>query len=66
MAWQKTKILLVSVENITLEDGSTKKIMHRYVVNKSKGKGKQATKLAIKKYNPRLRKHVVYNETKYK
>jgi ribosomal protein L33 len=64
MAWQKNKILLISVEN---DEKTGKKIAHRYVVNKSKGKGKpQQSKLALKKYNPILRKHVVYTESKYK
>ncbi len=65
MAWQKTKILLISVET---DESTGKKVIHRYVVNKSKGKGKnqQSAKLAIKKYNPILRKHVVYTESKYK
>jgi ribosomal protein L33 len=59
----KNKILLISTE--TLPDG--KKVVHRYIKRKSKGKGKPvAGKLALKKYNPVLRKHVVYNETKYK
>jgi ribosomal protein L33 len=65
MAWQKTKILLTSTE----VDSTGKKIFHRYVVKKSKAKGKavgQPTKLTLKKYNPMLRKHVVYTETKYK
>jgi ribosomal protein L33 len=66
MAWQKTKILLVNTDT----DATTgKKVMHRYVVRKSKGKAKnvgQPTKLKLKKYNPFLRKHVEYSETKYK
>lgn len=63
MAWQKNKILLINVE--TNDDG--KKVIHRYVKSKSKGKGKPALeKLSLKKYNPILRKHVVYNESKYK
>lgn len=63
MAWQKNKILLISIET----DASGKKVSHRYVVNKSKGKGKpQQGKLTLKKFNPILRKHVVYTETKYK
>lgn len=64
MAWQKTKIILSSVEKD--EDG--KKVHHRYVVTKSKGAGKPNTgeKLKLKKYNPVLRKHVEYTETKYK
>lgn len=64
MAWQKNKILLISVEN---DEKTGKKVTHRYVVNKSKGKGKpQQSKLSLKKYNPILRKHVVYTESKYK
>lgn len=68
MAWQKNKILLVSVETITLEDGTSKKVYHRYVIRKSKGKGKPGSKLALKKYNPHplVRKHVLYKEVKYK
>ena len=66
MAWQKNKILLVSVESIVLEDGTSKKVYHRYVVRKSKGKGKPGSKLALKKYNPILRKRVIYKEIKYK
>jgi ribosomal protein L33 len=67
MAWQKNKILLISVENITDENGKTKKVYHRYLINKSKGKGKpNPGKMSIKKYNPLLKKHVVYTETKYK
>jgi ribosomal protein L33 len=66
MAWQKNKILLVSVEEMTLADGTTKKVYHRYVVNKSKAKGKPIKKLELKRYNPILRKHVIYKETKYK
>lgn len=60
---QKNKILLISVE--TDKDG--KKIVHRYIKNKSKGKNNpQATKLKLRKYNPILRKHVEYTESKYK
>lgn len=67
MAWQKTKVLLISVEEQQQNDGSTKKVYHRYVVRKSKGGvTKQTQKLALKKYNPILRKHVVYKEAKYK
>lgn len=67
MAWQKNKILLVNTEEVKLEDGTTKKVYHRYVVKKSKGgQNTQAKKLKLKKYNPILRKHVVYTETKYK
>ena len=64
MAWQKNKILLISVET---DEKTGKKVVHRYVVNKSKGKGKpQQGKLSIKKFNPILRKHVIYTESKYK
>jgi ribosomal protein L33 len=64
MAWQKNKILLISVET---DDKTGKKTVHRYVVSKSKGKGKpQQGKLALRKYNPILRKHVTYTESKYK
>lgn len=67
MAWQKNKILLISVETITDKDGVAKKVYHRYLVNKSKGKGKpNPGKMSIKKYNPVLKRHTVYNETKYK
>jgi ribosomal protein L33 len=67
MAWQKNKVLLVNTEEVTKEDGSVKKVYHRYVVKKSKGGANpQANKLKLKKYNPILRKHVVYNEAKYK
>jgi ribosomal protein L33 len=66
MAWQKNKILLVSVEEMTMPDGISKKVYHRYVINKSKAKGKPIKKLELKKYNPILRKHVIYKETKYK
>jgi ribosomal protein L33 len=66
MAWQKNKILLVSTE----KDEAGNKVTHRYVKNKSKGKGKPQSgaqkKLTLKKYNPVLRKHVTYTETKYK
>jgi ribosomal protein L33 len=63
MAWQKTKILMMSVET----DSDGKKVVHRYVKSKSKGKGKPVSgKLVLKKYNPILRKHVVYTESKYK
>ena len=63
MAWQKNKILMISVDI----DSSGKKTIHRYVKNKSKAKGKPATgKLILKKYNPILRKHTTYTESKYK
>jgi ribosomal protein L33 len=63
MAWQKTKILLISTE----KDKDGNKVVHRYVKTKSKGKGKpKQGKLALKKYNPILRKHTLYTETKYK
>jgi len=64
MAWQKNKILLISVET----DADGKKVVHRYVKNKSKGKTKTGTgaKLVLKKYNPLVRKHVEYTESKYK
>jgi ribosomal protein L33 len=63
MAWQKTKILMISVDT----DANGKKVIHRYVKRKSKGKGKPAVgKLVLKKYNPILRKHVEYTESKYK
>lgn len=66
MAWQKNKILLVSVEEQVQPDGTSKKVYHRYVVNKSKAKGKPIKKLELKRYNPILRRHVIYKETKYK
>lgn len=64
MAWQKTKILLISVE----KDENGKKVIHRYIKTKSKGAGKPNTgaKLTLKKYNPILKKHTVYKESKYK
>ncbi len=63
MAWQKTKILLISVET----DENGKKIATRYVKNKSKGKGKpQQGKLVLKKYNKALNKHTTFTESKYK
>lgn len=65
MAWQKTKILLISVET---DEETGKKVVHRYVKTKSKGKGKPTAgkKLKLRKYNPILRKHVEYTESKYK
>ena len=66
MAWQKNKILLT---NTTTDPETGKKVFHRYVVRKSKGKGKpqdQNKKLVLKKYNPVTRKHEEYTETKYK
>lgn len=63
MAWQKNKICLLSTEVNPL---TGKKITHRYLTRKSKGKNTNTanTKLARKKYNPTLRKHVLYTETK--
>jgi ribosomal protein L33 len=67
MAWQKNKILLISVETVTLPDGTQKKVTHRYVVRKSKGGAtRNLGKLQLKKYNPILRKHTIYTEAKYK
>ncbi len=64
---QKNKILLVNTEEIIDKNGLKRKIFHRYVIKKSKGTGKtNINKLALKKYNPILRKHVIYKETKYK
>lgn len=67
MAWQKNKILLTSTET---DPETGKKVYHRYVVRKSKGRGKaiggQPAKLKLKKYNPFLKKHLEYTETKYK
>ncbi len=63
MAWQKNKILLVSVET----DENGKKLVSRYVINKSKGKGKPGTKkLQLKKFHKGVRKHTIHTETKYK
>jgi ribosomal protein L33 len=63
MAWQKTKICLISTE---VDPTTGKKIIHRYLTKKSKGKNKAGgdTKLTLKKYNPRLRRRVVYTQTK--
>jgi ribosomal protein L33 len=67
MAWQKNKILLISVETIIDDKGNERKIYDRYVVTKSKGgAGKQLGKLKLKKYNKKLRKHTLYTEAKYK
>lgn len=66
MAWQKNKILLVSTE---VDPKTGKKVHHRYLTKKSKGKATnsgQPVKLKLKKYNPLLKKHVEYTETKYK
>jgi ribosomal protein L33 len=64
MAHQKTKILLISVET---NEATGKKVVHTYSTTKSKGKGKpQQGKIELKKYNPILRKHVVYKQTKHK
>ena len=67
MAWQKNKILLVSVEIGT--DG--KKYVSRYVINKSKGKGKpNVDKLELMKMHKTLpaseRRHTLHKEAKYK
>lgn len=60
---QKNKILLINVAT----DANGRKVVHRYIKNKSRGKGKPAAgKLVLKKYNPVLRKHVEYTESKYK
>jgi ribosomal protein L33 len=62
--WNKNKVLLISTE---VNPTTGKKTVHRYVITKSKGKGKpQQGKITLKKYNPILRKHVLYTETKYK
>lgn len=67
MAWQKNKVLLVSVETVVDDSGNGKKVYHRYVIKKSKGGiTKQLGKLKLKKYNPILRKHTEYTEAKYK
>ena len=63
MAWQKNKILLISV--VTDEDG--KKHVSRYETNKSKGKGKpNQGKLEVMKFHKGLRKHTLHKETKFK
>jgi ribosomal protein L33 len=63
MAWQKTKILLLSV----IEDKDGKKHVSRYETNKSKGKGKpNQNKLAVMKFHKILRRHTLHKETKYK
>jgi ribosomal protein L33 len=65
MAWQKNKICLMSTE---VDPVSGKKVIHRYLTRKSKGKNKApasaSAKLTRRKYNPVLRKHVTYTETK--
>jgi ribosomal protein L33 len=65
MAWQKTKTCLIGTETSEI---SGKKVTFRYLTKKSKGKGKakagQPSKLALKKYHPGLRKHVLFTETK--
>jgi len=65
MAWQKNKILLISKET----DDNGKTVVHRYAKRKSKGTGKPqaaGNKLKLRKYNPVLRKHVEYTESKFK
>jgi ribosomal protein L33, bacterial type len=65
MAWQKNKILLVSVTT----DSNGRKVVYRYLTNKSKGGGKAKGNLAplkLKKYNPKTNSHTVFIETKYK
>lgn len=63
MAWQKNKVLLISV--VTDDEGN--KLVSRYVVNKSKGKGKpNQGKLEIMKFHKGVRKHTLHKETKYK
>lgn len=63
MAWQKNKICLVST---TVNPTTGKKVIHRYLTRKSKGKNTNNanTKLTRKKYNPFTRKHELYTETK--
>jgi|GEM_PF-1067055 len=65
MAWQKKKICLITT---VVDEKSGKKKVHRYFTNKSKGKGQvsNTNKLVRRKYNPILRKHVEYAETKIK
>ncbi len=63
MAWQKNKVLLIS----TVTDKNGKKVVSRYVVNKSKGKGKpNQGKLEVMKFHKGVRKHTLHKETKYK
>ena len=65
MAWQKNKILLVSVT----ADSNGRKVVYRYLANKSKGGGKakgNSAPLKLKKYNPKTNSHTVFVETKYK
>ncbi len=66
MAWQKNKIILSCVTEVTLEDGTKKKVYHRYLTKKSKGKGKPTRKLNLKKFNPHTNKRESYEEVKYK
>lgn len=66
MAWQKTKIALIGTET---DETTGKKVIFRYLTKKSKGKnkGKAAngnTKLTLRKYHPKLRRHVDFIETK--
>lgn len=66
MAWQKNKVILLSVEELKQADGTIKKVVHRYIVRKSKGKpGREQKKLELKKYNPILKKHTTYKQVKY-
>jgi ribosomal protein L33 len=65
MAWQKTKICLIGTETHPV---TGKKVTFRYLTKKSKAKNKaktgQVSKLALKKYHPGLRKHVLFTESK--
>jgi ribosomal protein L33 len=63
MAWQKNKVLLMSV--VTDENG--KKHVSRYETQKSKGKGKpNQGKMELMKMHKILRKHTLHKETKFK
>jgi hypothetical protein len=52
MAWQKNKILLVSVTT----DSNGRKVVYRYLTNKSKGGGKAKGNLAPLKLKNTIRK----------
>ena len=63
MAWQKNKVLLMSV--VTDENG--KKHVSRYETQKSKGKGKpNQGKMELMKMHKTLRTHTLHKETKFK
>lgn len=66
MAWNKSKICLISKE---VDPKTGKTVVHRYYTCKSKAKNKGVTaqsKLTLMKYNPILRRHTKYTETKVK